>query len=267
MIELGTYLLAISIGLIMGLIGSGGSILTVPILVYLLSVEPVLATAYSLFIVGVTSLTGAMTYLIKGLVAVKTAIYFSIPSFIAVYVSRRYVIPILPEDIAHIGTYTLKRGVFLMVLFAVLMLGSALSMLFLRLKERKEASNPSPYFYGIVLLEGFLIGTLTGLVGAGGGFLIIPGLVLILRLPMKLAIGTSLTIIAIKSLLGFVGDIQNHAVIDWSFLTFFTLLAIVGIFIGMYVTKYIRDERLKPIFGYFVLIMSALILVKELVLF
>jgi len=256
------YLGALLIGLVLGLIGGGGSILTVPVLVYLLGVNPVLATAYSLFVVGSASLVGAIRNMQKGLVDFRTAIVFAIPAFISVYISRKYLIPAIPEQITQIGDFVLSKNVAIMIFFAVIMLLASISMIRNKRKETDEEQEIK-YNYPLIIVEGLLVGLVTGIVGAGGGFLIIPALVLLARLPMKKAVATSLLIIAIKSLIGFMGDVQNLE-IDWSFLAVFTSLSIVGIFVGIWLNQFIDGKKLKKGFGWFVLVMGIYIIIKEL---
>lgn len=256
------YLGALLIGLVLGLIGGGGSILTVPVLVYLLGVNPVLATAYSLFVVGSASLVGAIRNMQKGLVDFRTAIVFAIPAFISVYISRKYLIPAIPEQITQIGDFVLSKNVAIMIFFAVIMLLASISMIRNKRKETDEEQEIK-YNYPLIIVEGLLVGMVTGIVGAGGGFLIIPALVLLARLPMKKAVATSLLIIAIKSLIGFMGDVQNLE-IDWSFLAVFTSLSIVGIFVGIWLNQFIDGKKLKKGFGWFVLVMGIYIIIKEL---
>ena len=262
--ELIGYIASILIGVLLGLIGGGGSILTVPVLVYLFGIVPVTATAYSLFIVGTTSVVGSITYFKKGLVNLRTALVFGIPSIVAVYLTRKYLLPALPDTMAQIGSIAISKDLFLMVLFALLMLAAAYTMLKKSpAPEQKNVSSEAQKFnYPLIVLEGMVVGTLTGLVGAGGGFLIIPALVLLSKLPMKEAVGTSLVIIAAKSLIGFTGEL-GQADLDWTLLLSLTGLAVVGIFIGAWLTKWIKSEQLKPAFGGFVLIMGVYILFKE----
>tara|TARA_R110000850_G_scaffold277058_1_gene421813 strand:- start:31056 stop:31859 length:804 start_codon:yes stop_codon:yes gene_type:complete len=261
LMEIFGYLGALLIGLVLGLIGGGGSILTVPVLVYFLAVNPVTATAYSLFVVGVSALVGALQNFRKGMIDFKTAIVFSIPAFIAVYITRRFIVPAIPETIATVGDFILTKDIGIMVFFAVIMLLAALSMIYNKRPE-PEPGTKIKYNYPLIVIEGFVIGILTGVVGAGGGFLIIPALVLLAKLPMKKAVATSLLIIAIKSLIGFVGDIETMN-IDWGFLITFTLLSVFGIFAGVWLNRFFNNKKLKKGFGWFVLAMAAYILFKE----
>ena len=256
------YIGALFIGVVLGLIGGGGSILTVPILVYLLFVNPVTATAYSLFVVGVSSLVGAIRNIQKGLVDFKTAIVFAIPAFIAVYTTRKYLVPAIPEDLFSIGDFMITKNIGIMLFFAIVMLVASVSMIRNKRDDKEENSEVS-YNYPLIIVEGVLVGVITGIVGAGGGFLIIPALVLLAKLPMKKAVATSLLIIAIKSLIGFIGDVENLD-IDWSFLLIFTSISVVGIFLGIYLSNFIEGKKLKKGFGWFVLIMGVYIIYKEL---
>ncbi len=257
------YASAVIIGISLGLIGGGGSILTVPALVYLLSVNPVLATAYSLFVVGATSLAGSFAFMKKGLVNYKTAAVFATPSFITVYLTRKFLVPAIPDVIITLGDFTVTKDIAIMVFFALIMLAAAFSMIHNNSKPAIEAEKVK-YNYPLIALEGAVVGMLTGLVGAGGGFLIIPALVLLAKLPMKMAVGTSLLIIAIKSLIGFLGDIGNQP-IDWPFMLLFTGLSLVGIFLGSWLSTKIDGKHLKKGFGWFVLLMAVYILSKELI--
>ncbi|WP_370392386.1 sulfite exporter TauE/SafE family protein [uncultured Winogradskyella sp.] len=256
------YAGALLIGVVLGLIGGGGSILTVPILVYLLFINPVTATAYSLFVVGVSSLVGALRNIQKGLVDFRTAIVFAIPAFIAVYIARKYLVPAIPEVIFSVGDFDLTNNIAIMLFFALVMLVASVSMIRNKREDNGEETEVS-YNYPLIIVEGVLVGLITGIVGAGGGFLIIPALVLLAKLPMKKAVATSLLIIAIKSLIGFLGDVQNLD-IDWTFLLIFTGLSVVGIFIGIYLSNFIEGKKLKKGFGWFVLVMGIYIIYKEL---
>lgn len=254
---------AILIGVSLGLIGGGGSILTVPVLVYILGVDPVLATAYSLFVVGSTSLVGAGTYMKKGLVNYKTAIVFAIPSFIAVFLTRKFLVPALPDPLFTVGEAIVTKNIGIMVFFALIMLAASFSMIRNKKCVDCDENEPVKFNFPMIALEGTVVGVITGIVGAGGGFLIIPALVILARLPMKMAVGTSLLIIAAKSLIGFLGDVTTQT-IDWQMLLIFTGLSILGIFIGSALSKKINEKILKTGFGWFVLIMGIYIIGKEL---
>ncbi len=263
-IEIVGFTSALLIGLSLGLIGGGGSILTVPILVYLLDVPPVLATAYSLFVVGATSLIGALRNIRLKTIDFKAAIVFSIPSLIAVFLTRRLIMPSLPEEMAQFGSMVITKDLLIMIVFAMLMVFTSFSMI-RRGKIVEDDSHEGHVFnYPVIIVEGLVVGVLTGFVGAGGGFLIIPALVIFSRVPMKIAIGTSLLIIAVKSLVGFSGDLYNAAAMDWSFLMLFTSLAVAGVFIGTRLCRVISAQKLKPAFGWFVLVMGLYIIGKEL---
>jgi len=262
--EIFGYVGALLIGLVLGLIGGGGSILTVPILVYALTLNPVIATAYSLFVVGTTSLIGAVKNMMKGMVDFKTAIIFAIPAFIAVYLTRAFLIPAIPDQLFEIGNFMVTKNLAIMLFFAIVMLLASVSMIRNTHKETDETAKIT-YNYPLIIIEGLVVGTITGIVGAGGGFLIIPALVLLAKLPMKKAVATSLFIIAIKSLIGFLGDVQ-YLDIDWTFLLSFTAISVVGIFIGIWLNKFIDGKKLKKAFGWFVLLMGIYIIYKELVM-
>lgn len=260
-LELLGYIASALIGVALGLIGGGGSILTVPVLVYLFAIEPTLATAYSLFIVGITALVGGIRSALNKAVDFRTAIVFAVPSFVAVYLTRRYLMPAIP-DVLFQGTYfTITRSSAIMLFFALLMVAAAYSMI--RDKRKETDETGIRYNYPMIALEGIVVGVLTGIVGAGGGFLIIPALVLFARLPMKMAVGTSLLIIAAKSLIGFLGDIGSGQELDFPFLLTLSAIAIAGIFLGIYLSRFISGERLKKSFGWFVVIMAVYILISE----
>jgi uncharacterized protein len=261
--EIVGYIASLIIGISLGLIGGGGSILTVPVLVYLFGVSPVLATAYSLFIVGATSLVGSFPKYKAGEINLKTALIFGIPSIVAVYATRAFIVPAIPNNIFTIGSLTVTKPLMMMILFAILMVFASVSMIRSKPKPQVEEAEEQKFNYPMILLEGAVVGMLTGLVGAGGGFLIIPALVLLSKLPMKQAIGTSLLIIAAKSLIGFTGDLGN-AEMDWTLLLSVTGLAIVGIFIGNTMSKKVSPDGLKKGFGWFVLFMGIYIIIKEL---
>jgi uncharacterized membrane protein YfcA len=263
------YILFLFIGLILGLIGGGGSILGVPVLVYVDGYTADEATAYSLFIVGLTSLIGALSYLRKGELSAEAMLQFAIASMITVFCVRKFILPAVPQQFELLG-FSLTKQAFIMLLFAVLILSSSFSMI-----KKRKANNKSrvkwveffktPMGLPFIILLGIAVGFITGFVGAGGGFIIVPVLILVLQLPFKKAIGTSLCIIAVNSLVGFSGNIGNQ-VIDWKFLLIISAISIVGILIGSRLSGMVSAKKLKPAFGWFTLTVGVFVLVKELVI-
>lgn len=256
------YLLAVVMGLTLGLLGGGGSILTVPILVYVLMIDPVLATAYSLFVVGSTSIIGSIRKGMEGLVDWRVAAIFAAPSLLAVFLTRFYLVPAIPEELFGVGSFILTKNIAIMIFFALVMLLASYSMI--RGNGTESAPSQSRYRFLFIVLEGLVVGTVTGLVGAGGGFLIVPALVILVGLPMKQAVGTSLVIIAVKSLIGFLGDVGSGQDIDWGFMLIFTAFSAAGMFLGIYANRFVSGAKLKKIFGWFIVIMAIFILYKEL---
>jgi uncharacterized membrane protein YfcA len=256
------YVLAVFVGMILGMLGSGGSILSVPILVYVMGIEPTLATAYSLFVIGTTSLVGGIQKAKQQLVDFKKVILFGIPAVISVFITRKIIVPRIPDVVFSTEHFTLSKSILIMVVFAVVMIVASVRMI-KPFKEKVIYENEKLNYYRITLM-GILIGLLSGFVGAGGGFLIVPTLLLFAKTPMKMAIGTSLFIVSSQSLIGFTGDIMENQAIDWKLLLFFTLASIVGIFIGNFGSKKIKEEKLKTAFGWFVLAMGIYIVLREL---
>ena len=255
------YLASLFIGISLGLIGGGGSILTVPVLVYLFNINPVLSTSYSLFVVGSTSLIGAVNNYRNDAVRVKVALLFGISSITTVFITRKFILPFIPENLFTIGDFIVTHSMATMILFAILMLVAANAMI--KNANRTEAIEKKAVLnLPLLLIYGVVVGLATGLLGAGGGFLLIPTLVLFVGLRMKEAVGTSLLIIALNSLIGFTGDI-GHFNIDWAFLITVTGIAIAGIVIGGLISKKVRGDNLKKIFGWFVMLMGVYILISE----
>ncbi len=248
-------------GMSLGVFGAGGSILTVPILVFLMGVDATEATAYSLFIVGMTALFGMYTYYKQGLIQFKIGFIFAIPAFIAVYSVRLFLMPALPEHIAQIGNWDLSKDTLILVVFSLVMMMAAYAMI--KPSKIQESEEQKPLNLPWIAAEGLLVGGVTGFVGAGGGFLIIPALVLFAGLHMKQAVATSLMIIAFKSLLGFVGDIQAGLVVDWLLLFEVLGLSVVGVIAGERLCRTLDSNKLKPAFGYFILVMGLIILSRE----
>ena len=252
------YFFALIIGLIMGIIGGGGSILGVPIFVYLFDMNALTATTLSLFVVGVASAVGVAGNAKQGNVDFKTALLFGIPSVLSVIFVRKIILPHLPDPLFSIGTFPIEKNLFILVLFAALMLISSIKMIVGN--QKIETTNQSPQ-YPMLVTQGIAVGMITGMIGAGGGFLIVPALVMLLNLEMKKAIGTSMMIISMNSLLGFLSSQKTD--INWQFLLIFTSIAVIGMLIGIQLAKKIDGKKLKPIFGWFVLMMGIYIIIKE----
>ncbi|ADY54182.1 protein of unknown function DUF81 [Pseudopedobacter saltans DSM 12145] len=257
--ELLTYGLALLVGLFLGLTGGGGSILTVPILVYIAKIEPVSATGYSLFIVGVTSLIGMLSYFKEKLVDIKLAVLFAVPSMISVWLVRHFVIHNLPDTILSIGGWSLSKDTAIMFFFAVVMILSSIKMMFFKEQTQGHIQYIDPNFKAAVI-GGIIVGVLSGLIGAGGGFLIVPAITLFMGVPVHLAVGTSLLIIALNSLVGFTGDFSHLSEINWSYLLEFSLFSSVGVLVGVYLGKKLNPKRLKSVFAWFVMAVAVVIM-------
>ena len=258
--EIVGYVLAILIGVTLGLIGGGGSILTVPILVYLFGMKPEMATSYSLFIVGITALFGTYRHYIIGNLNVKIALTFAIPSVLSLLLVRKFLLPIVPDILFSINDFVITKQNLIMIIFSFLMISASFSMI----KSSKSESKFEKIKYKNLFLIGILVGFVTGFLGAGGGFLIIPALIYFAGLHMKQAVGTSLFIIFINSMIGFLGDVIHGNSFDYVLLLSITSIALVGMFIGTQISKRIEGGKLKPAFGWFVLVMGIYIILKEL---
>lgn len=253
------YVLALVMGFSLGLLGGGGSILTVPILVYIAGIQPVRATGYSLFIVGLTALIGTITNVRKSLVRFKEGLIFAVPSFAVVYSVRSFILPMIPETLM-IGSLAIPKSMALMVFFSIVMLTAGISMLL----PRKESDVSHSVNYVKIVLSGLFVGLITSFVGAGGGFLIVPSLILLLQIPIREAVATSLFIIALNSGIGFLGELSTGTSIEWGFLLQFVIVSIVGMLVGTFSSQKINPNNIKKIFAYFIIIMSIFIITKEL---
>lgn len=263
LLEILGFISALIIGISLGLIGGGGSILAVPVLAYLFSVNEKVATAYSLFIVGASAFVGGIKQHYKGYVDWRTALVFGLPAIIGVTTVRKFIVPALPDVLFSIDHFDFTRRMGMFGLFALLMIPAAFSMLKKRPEQPKKQDVKVKYNYPLILIEGLIVGGITGLIGAGGGFLIIPALVVLANVDMKVAVGTSLVIIAFKSLLGFFFGDAISMQIDWGFLLIFTGLSFLGIFIGSYLSNFIDGTKLKKGFGYFIFVMAVFIFYME----
>jgi len=254
------------IGLILGLIGGGGSILGFPVLHYIMGYSTDEATTYSLFIVGLTSLIGAIDYLRKGEISIEAILRFSIASLITVFCVRKFVMPNIPNNFQLLGL-DVSKHIMIMVIFDILILASSYNMIKKRKADRVnqvkwDEFSKSPLGLPFVIILGVCVGFITGFVGAGGGFIIVPVLIFFLRLNFKKAIGTSLCIIAINSLIGFTGNI-GHQKIDWMFLISISAICGVGILLGSLLSTKVSSQKLKPAFGWFTLGVGIFVLIKE----
>lgn len=253
------YLASIIIGLSLGLIGGGGSILAVPILVYLFNIHPEQATSYSLFIVGFTAMIGSYSHYKLGNLKIKSALVFAIPSIISLLFVRKMVLHLIPDSLFYIQSFEITKNLLIMVVFAFLMIATSISMI----KKNKNIKECIELNYKMLAIVGFLVGLIIGFLGAGGGFLIIPALLFFANLPMKQAVGTSLFIIFINSLIGFGGDVLGGVALNYKLLLIISIMAIAGLLIGTQLSKKIDGAKLKPAFGWFVLIMGIYIITKE----
>lgn len=256
------FALTIVIGLLVSLFGGGGSILTVPVLVYLFAIPATLSTTYSLALVSVTSLIAATPQIIQKKLFFKRILQFGIPSMVSLYMVRSYVVPTIPS-VFYIFNIEIEKNVFMMIFFSVLMLVSGFFMI------QQKKNNPDcidcPYNYLVLIMAGFFEGMITGFVGAGGGFIIVPVLMIFGKLSLKQAVANSLLIIGVKSMIGFLGS-HDIAELNFYFLIKILAIALVGMYFGIQLNKKLDAKQLKPIFGYFVIVMGILILAKEFVL-
>lgn len=258
------YFLAIVTGMILGALGGGGSILILPIFVYIFGFDPLQAIVYSLFVIALSSTVGAFSHYKKGNVNLKIVLLFGLSSIASVLVTRKFIVPNLPDVIFTVGDFELKQSVFLLIIFALLMIGAALVMLKKNKDSKQEQQKVKISWLGLIV-QGILIGLLTGLVGAGGGFLIVPALIYFTRVSIRIAIGTSLSIIACNTSIGFLGSI-NDFTIDWTFLIVFASLMIVGILSGIRIAAKLDQAKLKKAFAFLILAVAVFMITKELFL-
>tara|TARA_B110001469_G_scaffold100831_1_gene98303 strand:+ start:7624 stop:8424 length:801 start_codon:yes stop_codon:yes gene_type:complete len=249
-------------GIVIGLFGGGGSILAVPIFVYLFKLNPVIATSYSMFVVGSSAAIGTLINLKKKLIEYKTANIFTLPALVSVFLTRRFLIPNIPDVLLSFESFDITKEMGLMLFFSSIIILS--SVLMMKKPKTEAVSNlKTKKKYSLLVFIGLGIGILTGLVGAGGGFIIVPALVLFARLTIKQAVATSLIIITFNSLIGFSSDV-SFLEIEWDFLILFTTLSISGIFVGTYISNYVRESTLKTNFARFMIVMAMVIIFKEL---
>jgi len=227
--------------------------------VYMFGIAPEVATAYSLFVVGATATVGTLKNFRNKIINLRIGLFFGIPSFLGTYLTRRYILPNMPEEVFAIGDFEITKGVFIMMLFALMMISASISMI--RNREKSSGDKPKAKPQTVILL-GLAIGLVTGFIGAGGGFIIVPALIFLTHLDVKIAIGTSLFIIMMKSFIGFLGDLQTTTM-DWNFLMLFSILAAIGILIGVRIARRTKAANLKQIFGWFILVVGIYVIFKE----
>lgn len=260
--ELETFIASLGIGLSLGFMGAGGSILTIPVFVYVLKKDPMSSGVYSMFVVGMSSMAGTIQSVFNKLVDFGVTITFGVPSIAGVLIARKLIFPLIPDELFSVGSFSLSKNMVFMLSLSCLMFFSALRMLKPSMNNRTprvEGDKPAAAW---LLLRGFIVGIITGLLGIGGGFLIVPALYFLAKLPVKTAIGTALLIITVNSLFSFLSSFSSMD-LDWLLLIRFSLGAIVGIMIGTRLSRKIRGDYLKKIFGWFVLSISFYIVYKE----
>ena len=258
MMQVAGYCLSMFIGFSLGLIGGGGSILTIPVLVFFFKIDPALATTYSLFIVGLTAISGSIHHYRIHNIDYKTVFLFGIPSVIVLFIMRRWLLALIPSTIFHFGPLVLSKSLFIMIVFSILMLIAGWSMI----RKNSYAPSKEKQNFTRLIIQGCITGAITGFIGIGGGFIIVPSLVLFAGLPMKKAIGTSLTIITVNCLVGILGNLEAAASLDYFFLSTFAAFAIIGILAGTWAIRFIPDKKLKPVFGWIILAMSVIVFIR-----
>ncbi len=258
MIEIAGYFLSLLIGLSLGLVGGGGSILAIPVLVFFFDINPVLATTYSLFIVGLSAISGSIHHYRMHNIDYKIAVLFGVPSVIVLFIMRKWVLALIPPILFYFGEEAITKPLFIMIIFSIVMLVAGWSMI----RSKRYAGDIDRQSYTRLILLGCVTGAITGFIGVGGGFIIVPSLVLFAGLPLKNAIGTSLCIITVNCLVGILGNLQAAASLDYFFLSVFSALAIIGILIGSWMLRFIPDRQLKPALGWIILGMSIIVFIR-----
>jgi hypothetical protein len=258
--ELFGYASLIGVGFLLGMMGAGGSILSVPILVYLFSLDVVVASSYSLFIVGSTSVVGTALKHHDHFIDIPAAVQLGVPSVLATFCTRKWLVCSLPDILFTYGSIPITRRALLLSVFAMVVIISSLMVIHSR-QSTSDESTSRPYPLALIL-AGLGVGFLSGLAGVGGGFLILPALMLFAGLSFNVAAGSALPIIAMNSLVGFLGGAYSHSV-NWLFLASISMLATLGIFIGDLFASRFSPNTLKRIFGWSALVLGIWILVKE----
>ena len=244
----------------LGLLGSGGSSITVPVLVYCMGFEPTQAIPDSVFVVGVTSLAGALYNLARKQVALRPLIYLGIPSVFSAFLTKIFLVPLLPETLKISSSILFSKDTYLMLLFAILLVVISRSMIRPK-KVTVTVIRTQTIFPAII--TGIIVGVLIGVLGIGGGFLLVPVLVIYFGLEMKVAVGTSLWLITVNSLVAFASD-TSHKVYSWNFLFVYTFLTLIGMVISWSLAKKIQSEKIRILAGYVILITGIFVIAERL---
>lgn len=249
-------------GLILGMMGAGGSILTIPIFVYLFNMEPFIAATHSLFVVAVTALFGSFSYIRKKEISVVKGITFIIPSFLGVVFAKKFILNIIPMTIYRSSHIQITKNFIIMTVFSILMMAASWTILKNKIYEAHFNNKKSHRL--VMALLGFVVGVVIGFVGIGGGFIMIPVFVILMGLKMREAIGTSLVIISINALFGFLLSLNEFSVlINWQFLSIASLIAILGALMGSRYSHLINEKKLKFFFGWAILYLSLFIIGEQ----
>ena len=234
--------------------------MSIPILVYLFSLDVVVASGYSLFIVGITSLAGAIQRHSTFKIDLRMVFLFGMPSILSIFVTRKWIVGAIPQVIFETPSFAFTQRLLILGTFSLLMIAASVLMIVKKAVQIESAGNVNAF---LLILQGMLIGFLSGLVGAGGGFLIVPSLMFLAHISFRAAVGTTLVIISTNSLMGFLGDVLNYQ-IDWLFLLSISAIAITGVIVGNQCSGFLSSVALKKFFGWFTLIMGIGILLNEL---
>ncbi|HPQ07705.1 MAG TPA: sulfite exporter TauE/SafE family protein [Bacteroidia bacterium] len=249
------YILAVFIGIVLGLFGSGGAIISFPVLVYFMGISPELAGNYTLLIVGISALVGTIKQLKEKTLDIKVAISFSIPLLLSFFITKKIILPAIPSKILETNALTFTKDNLIMSLFVI-----TLSVIIYKMlnKDSNEQSSHTTSIQSTFnlkyLIQSFLVGFLSASIGAGGGFIIVPALMSIYKLPIKNATSTSLFVITINAFIGTLLNIHHFQSEHITMIVVFTILSIIGIFIGIYLNKIANVLTLKKSYAYFLII-------------
>ncbi len=257
------FVLIFLVGLILGLVGGGGSLLAIPILIYIFSLDVITASSYSLFLIAITCAVGTALRYKNHTIDVNSGILFGLPSIISLFLTRWLIIPELPEIIFQFGTMVLSKRLFLLSVFSMMIVMTSIPMILRKGDQDIRIQNKKSI---LLIFLGLIIGFVTGLVGIGGGFIILPVLFLVAKLPFQKAVGTSIFIIFMKSAIGFLGDLFHYQP-DWLFLLMLSSISVLGIFSGIRISAHINTMKLKTAFGWLLLFIGISVITKELHMF